>query len=214
MDDPAQAWCQETVRPAGDRTASLQDGSRFRSFFRWIAFAMLLLPSLVTSRQLVTYDPYAVEAAFLRHFAHYVTWPRDAFSESPSEWHIGILGKDPFGSMLEEIVEARPEQGRQFKVFRAEKLDDLPQCQIIYIAYSDARRRLAALNALKDKPVLTVSEAADFLNEGGVIRFQVDDRVSMSVNLDQARLSRLQIQTKMLEVSREVLENGVVRRMR
>lgn len=185
-----------------------------RSLFRVIAFTLLLLPSLGTGRQLVTHDPYAVEAAYLRNFARYVTWPLEAFSESPSEWRIGILGRDPFGSVLEEIVGVRPEQGRDFVVFRADKLKDLPQCQIIYIAYSDALSRRAVLNELKDKPVLTVSEAADFLREGGVIRFQVDDRVSMSVNLDQARRSMLKIQTKMLEVSREILENGEVRRMR
>jgi hypothetical protein len=67
---------------------------------------------------------------------------------------------------------------------------------------------------LKDKPVLTVAEASDFLKEGGIIRFQVGDRVSMSVNLDQARTVSLSIQTKMLEVSEQVLENGVVRKAR
>ena len=36
----------------------------------------------------------------------------------------------------------------------------------------------------------------------------------MSVNLDQARSASLHIQTKMLEVSHQVLENGVIREMR
>ena len=173
-----------------------------------------MLPSLVSGRQMVTHNPYAVEAAFLRNFAHYVTWPPKAFSESQSEWHIGILGRDPFGGVLEEILTVKAEQGRDFVVFRAENLEDLPQCQIIYIAYNDAGRRRAVLNTLKDKPVLTVSEAADFLNDGGVIQFHVGDRVSMSINLDQAKRSMLHIQTKMLEVASEILENGVVRRMR
>ena len=46
------------------------------------------------------------------------------------------------------------------------------------------------------------------MQEGGIIRFQVGDRVEMSINLDQARAVSLLIQTKMLEVSIEVLENG------
>jgi len=36
----------------------------------------------------------------------------------------------------------------------------------------------------------------------------------MSINLDQARAVSLTIQTKMLEVSSEILENGELRRMR
>ena len=72
----------------------------------------------------------------------------------------------------------------------------------------------AVLAELKDKPVLTVGDAPEFLREGGVIRFQVGDRVRMSINLDQARAVLLTIQTRMLEVSSDVLENGVVRQVR
>jgi hypothetical protein len=38
--------------------------------------------------------------------------------------------------------------------------------------------------------------------------------VRLSINLDQARVAELTIQTRMLEVSSEVLDNGVVRKMR
>lgn len=185
-----------------------------RSALWRLAFALVMLPPLVASRELETHNPYKIEAAFLRNFAHYVTWPSTAFPKNRSSWHIGILGPDPFGKVMEETLEGRVEQGLPFSVFRADSLVDLPQCQIIYIAYKDARRRRAVLNILKDKPVLTVSEAEDFLIEGGVIRFQVNDKVSMGVNLDQAKRSLLSIQTKVLEVSRDILENGVVSRVR
>ena len=214
MDSSVQVWRQETAHSESSGTAGLQYESSLLSLSRWIVFALLLLPSLMTARQLEMDNPYTVEAAFLRNFAHYVTWPREAFSENPLQWHICILGRDPFGSILDEIVAVRAEQGRSFVIFRADKLEDLPQCQIIYIAYTNVQLRRATLAVLKDKPVLTVSEAKDFLTEGGVLRFQVSDRVGMSINLDQARRSMLQIQTKMLEVSNEILENGVVRRMR
>jgi hypothetical protein len=82
------------------------------------------------------------------------------------------------------------------------------------VGYPDATRRRAALAALKQKTVLTVGDEAEFLPEGGVIEFQVTDRVRMSINLDQARAVSLTIQTKMLEVSSEILENGERRSMR
>jgi hypothetical protein len=185
----------------------------------WLAGFMLVLclqqqPNPVAGQELVTVNPYKVEAAFLRNFAHYVIWPPHAFSENDTPWHIGILGPDPFREFLESTFEGRTEQGRTFEIFRADRLDELPPCQILFIAFRDAAKRRAVLDKLKDKPVLTVGEALDFLSEGGIIRFQVGDRVSMSVNLDQARYASLSIQTKMLEVSEQVLENGVIRKMR
>lgn len=185
----------------------------------WLAGLILVLclgqqPNFAAGHEFVTVDPYRVEAAFLRNFAHYVVWPPDAFSEDGTPWHIGILGPDPFRDFLESTFRGRTEQGRSFKIFRADRLDELPQCHIVYIAFHDAVKRRAVLNRLKDKPVLTVAEAPEFLREGGIIRFRVEDRVKMSVNLDQARSATLGIQTKMLEVADQVLENGVVRTVR
>ena len=185
----------------------------------WLTGIILLLclrqqPTLAAGQEIITVNPYRVEAAFLRNFAHSVSWPPDAFSQNETSWHIGILGPDPFNRFLEDTFKGRTEQGRSFKIFRADRLDGLPPCQIVFIALHDAVKRRVALDKLKDKPVLTVGEAPDFLREGGIIRFQVDDRVRMSVNLDQARSASLRIQTKMLEVSDRVLENGVVRKMR
>ncbi len=159
-------------------------------------------------------NPNKVKAAFLRNFAHYVTWPNHVFPDSSSPWHIGILGQDPFGDVLETTLEGRTEQGRGFEVFRADRLDELPSCQIIFLAYNDVAKRRAALVVLKNKPVLTVGDAPEFLREGGVIQFQVGDRVQMSINLDQSRAVSLAIQTKMLEVSSAVLENGVMGQVR
>ena len=175
---------------------------------------VLFLPVLAGSQELIVDNPYKVKAAFLRNFAHYVTWPDKAFSGSSSPWCIGILGRDPFGKILENTFGGRTEQGRTFEIVRAEMPDELPKCQIVFVAYKDAAKRRAVLAELKDKPVLTVGDAPGFLREGGMIRFQVGDRVYMSINLDQARASDLTIQTRMLEVSRDILENGEVHHMR
>lgn len=179
-----------------------------------VMLIMLLMPILVASQELAMENPYKVKAAFLRNFAFYVSWPEHLFSESHSPWRIGILGPDPFGAVLESTLEGRTVQNRRFEIFRAANLNELPMCQIIFIAYPDAAKRRAALDQLKDKPVLTVGDAPEFLQEGGIIAFQVNDRVRMNINLDQARAVSLSIQTKMLEVSTEILENGLIRRMR
>ncbi|MBD9357905.1 YfiR family protein [Methylomonas albis] len=184
----------------------------FLSGFSGIALLMLalLLPDRLTAQE----NPYTVKAAFLRNFTHYISWPDHTFPNNGAAWHIGILGQDPFGATLEATFQNRTEQSHPFEIFRAEQLEDLPPCQIIFIAYQDGAKRRAALIKLRNKPVLTVGDAEEFLLDGGIIQFQVTDRVRMGVNLDQARASSLTIQTKMLEVSTDILENGELRRMR
>jgi len=59
-----------------------------------------------------------------------------------------------------------------------------------------------------------VGHGAEFLDEGGIIRLTAGERIEMSINLDQARAVALTIPSKMLEVSREVVDNGVLRRLR
>lgn len=185
----------------------------FRSTIaRWMItlLLMLLIPMMATSQE----SPNRVKAAFLRNFAHYVAWPNNAFADNSSPWRIGILGADPFGEFLEMTFKDRTEQGRSFEIFRADRLDELPPCQIVFVSYEDAAKRRTALANLKGKPVLTVGDAPEFLLEGGIVQFHVSDRVHMNINLDQARAVSLVIQTKMLEVSSTVLENGMIRQVR
>ncbi len=195
------------------RYSCLLRGSRAGLSVIFLLF-ILSMPGHVVSAELVVDNPYRVKAAFLRNFAHYVTWPDEAFSGSDSPWCIGILGRDPFGEILEKTFEGRSEQGRAFEIFRADTPDELPPCQIIFIAYRDAAQRHSVLDKLKNRPVLTVGDAPEFLREGGVIGFKVVDRVSMGINLDQARAAALKIQTRMLEVSSDILEHGKLRHVR
>jgi hypothetical protein len=184
-----------------------------RALFRWAGW-LVLLGGITLGQDLKTSDPNKVMAAFIRNFAHYVTWPTNAFGDDHSPWSVGILGDDSFGELVEKMFAGRVEQGRSFKVFRADKLDELTQCQIVFIAFKDPVKRRAALNALKNLPVLTVGDTPEFLEEGGIIRFQVKDRVEMSINLDQSRAVSLNIPSKMLEVTVEVVENGTTRKLR
>lgn len=189
-----------------------------RRFGLCLGVAALLLslqwPILAVSQDLAAENPNKVKAAFLRNFAHYVTWPEKAFADARSPWRICVLGVDPFNDVLDKTLAGRTEQGRLFEIHRAETLGGLPACQIVYIAYDAPAKRRAALGELKGKPVLTVGDAPEFLREGGIIRLVAGERVQMSVNLDQARAVSLNVQTRMLEVSAEVLENGEIRKAR
>ena len=197
-------------------SCSWQAVKHHRRLFPFAGFACLLIvvlhiPCSVSSQDLTTTNPYKVKAAFLLNFSHYVNWPEKAFLEVHSPWQICILGKDPFGLVLDKTFEGRTERGRPFTIHRASTLGKLPNCQIIYIAYDDPAKRRAALFALKEQPVLTVGEAIEFLWEGGIVQFQEEERIKFNMNLDQAQTAGLAIRTALLEVATAILHDGILR---
>ena len=178
------------------------------------ALWFVLLSGLSAAQNPMHANSLDIEAAYLRNFARYVVWPDTAFDSERAPWRVCVLGADPFGDTLESTFEGRTEQGRSFVLVRGEQATELATCQIVYVAYPGSARRRAALAALAKQPVLTVGDAPEFLEEGGMIRFHVSDHVEFDVNLDRARASSLSIRTKMLEVAGEVTENGIVRKRR
>jgi hypothetical protein len=215
-----RSMCPRYIIKESDFRESVSSGAKqqLRRFLHLSCLLGLLLlvdlTSFAASQELKQSNPWYVEAAFLRNFAHYVTWPESAFSDDQSPWRICILGNDPFGELLENTLKGRTEKGRSFAIQRTNKPSELRHCQIVYLAFMVSMSRRAALAELKNLPVLTVSNAPSFLEEGGIIRFDVRKYVEMSINLDHAHAASLSVQTKMLEVSRNVIVNGKVRKMR
>lgn len=155
-----------------------------------------------------------VEAAFLRNFARYVSWPPSAFAGDRTPWTVCVLDDDHFGDALERTFEGRTEQGRPFAVLHDPAPERLPGCHIAYLGHASAGRRRAVLEALRRLPVLTVGGAPEFLQEGGIVRLSAGEHIEMGVNLDEARRASLGIPAKVLEVARVVVDNGVARRWR
>ncbi|MGH9611632.1 MAG: YfiR family protein, partial [Bryobacteraceae bacterium] len=61
---------------------------------------------------------YQVKAAFLLNFTKFVEWPAAAFAASDSPIAICVLGDDPFGGALDQIVEGEVVNGRKLVIQR------------------------------------------------------------------------------------------------
>jgi hypothetical protein len=167
-----------------------------------------------------------VFATILYKLPAYIDWPTNtlagtnhlASTNAPagtnSPWRIGLLGPSPLDDIMEKAVQNRLQQQRGFAVYHAATVEQLPECDIVFISLKTRSERHAALKALNGRPVLTVSPAAGFLEDGGVIRLRVRRTVEMEINLDQARANGLGIQTRLLEVAYNVMENGKMRKLR
>jgi hypothetical protein len=148
---------------------------------------------------------YSVKAAFLFNFAQFVTWPDRAFVSEHAPFCIGILGQDPFGGALEEIVKGESIKGHPMTVRRFASSEVPADCQILFISRTEEGRLSGVLSTLQGRPVLTVSELEQFGQRGGVIRLLVvGKQVRFEINAAAAERSGLKLSSKLLHLARLV----------
>src|SRR5258708_39592017 len=78
---------------------------------------------------------YLIKAGFIFNFAKFVEWPSAAFAQPDSPIVIGILGTDPFGTIIDQIVQDKTIGVREFVVKRLKWGADpkgLKECKILF----------------------------------------------------------------------------------
>lgn len=164
-----------------------------------LALFLVLLPASLSAAGARLTHEYDLKAAFLFHFAQFVDWPPEALPDADTPFTIGILGDDPFGRSLDEIVGSESVGGHKLVVRRFQDVEQIDSCQILFISPSEARRLDRILAHLDGRNVLTVGETKDFALRSGVIGFVIaDKRVRLVINLAAARAARLTISSKLL----------------
>ena len=149
--------------------------------------------------------PAQVEAVFLFNFTQFVDWPPQAFADPTSPLVIGVLGSDPFGAGLDEVVRGEVVNGHPLVVHRAQHLEELADSQILFISRSERARLAPVFQALKGRNVLTVSDLDEFAREGGMVCFVVvDNKVRLRVNLDATKAAGLTLSSKLLRFAQIV----------
>jgi hypothetical protein len=144
---------------------------------------------------------YQLKAAFLVNFAQYVEWPAEAFPAANTPFVFGVLGDNPFGTALKDLVADEVVNGRKALVEEYKSVRDIRRCHILFISDSERSRLTAIMRALKGRSILTVSDLANFSAEGGMIRFITHDRVRFRINNAAAQEANLNISSKLLRLA-------------
>ncbi len=143
---------------------------------------------------------YQLKAAFLFKVAQFVAWPSRAFREAESPFVIGVLGDDPFGPYLDELVQGERIEGRPLVVQRYQRVEDIVACHLLFISRSEAPTLDKDLALLKGRSVLTVGDTDTFTQQGGMVRFPVEAgkiRLKISIaNVEADKASELVVSSK------------------
>lgn len=147
---------------------------------------------------------YNVKAAFIYNFTKFVEWPED-LSAADRPFVIGILGEDPFGNVLDETVSNKTVRDKRIVVRRFSRSEDTKDCKILFISGSGKEDIAQVVKRLGHAPVLTVSDAGQFADQGGMIQLVKDqNRVRFAINVAATEQAGLKPSSQLLKLARIV----------
>ena len=163
----------------------------------------ILLQTGLTQAADVSPSEYKLKAAFLYHFSQFVDWPPKAYADPKTPFVIGVLGNNPFGADLEQTVHGKAIGQHALTVREFHSLAEATNnCRILFISSSEQKRLPDIITALGEANILTVGEADNFGEAGGIIHFVMEGtKIRFRVNEAAATHAGLKISAKLLSLA-------------
>lgn len=182
--------------------------SRF-PFMRSRAFALpavfLLAGSLGSAQAPTPSEPseHQIKAADLLNFGRFLRHAEP--TEPGSSFDICTLGEDPVGHSLDEVAAKEIINNLPVHVRHLPDVTNAKGCAILYVGKSERDHVREDLAILGNSEILTVSDASDFLERGGMIQFlQVENHVRFAVNLNAVNRTHIVLSSDLLRVAYSV----------
>jgi len=163
--------------------------------------AVFLLTPVLASAQDVT-EP-SLKAAFIYNFTKFTAWPA-AVMPLAGPLVVCVLGDPAVSSALERTVKGRVLEGHSMAVSYVALAGPQRACHVLYVSGVTADQAKRIVAALRDEPVLTISDIEGFTELGGIAQFFYEHgQLRFSVQLESARRARLQISSKLLALANQ-----------
>jgi hypothetical protein len=168
-------------------------------FFYHIFIWMILLSVSFPSKAFADEDEMAtsidkIKAVYLIHLSEFTSWSEEKM-RLPF-FSICISAESELKQPLEEI-QGQKIKNKPLKIQLISTASPPNQCHILYVDIFNK----TLFEQQKSAPLLTISSEANFLQEGGVIQYYIDnDKVKMRVNLKAMTKAKLSISSKLLRL--------------
>jgi hypothetical protein len=177
-------------------------------YFLALVLVLSSLTVIPSSAQQAHPTEAQVKAAYLYNFGKFVRWQVDRVAGSDS-LDLCVLGKDPFGAVLDSTVQGESIEGRKITVRRLTAIPESSGCDILFVSLSEEGRLNVIIAAAQHSGMLTVSDIPHFAERGGIIGFVLQqDRVRFEVNRAAAERSHLILSSELLKVAGKVIDKA------
>ncbi len=153
-----------------------------------------------------TAKEYQIKAAFLYNFGKFVEWPAEHQARLGEAFVIGVFGEDPFGSDIDTLLAEKSIKEKKILIKRFRTLEELEPCHILFISPKEAKKLADIIKRLGDENVLTVSDTVEFMANGGMVNFVMEDnRVRFEINKLATDKAKLKLSSQLLKLARSVI---------
>jgi hypothetical protein len=161
-----------------------------------MSLLLLLGGSATLNAQDVT--EVALKGAFIFNFARFTEWPADALPASTTV-SACVVGDKAVSDALTKTVSGRKVDGRPVTVSFVEPDGPMPVCHLLYVSGVTRDRAVQIVSALRDTPVLTVSDTEAFARLGGIVQIFVENgKMRFRINPRTAKRARLHLSSRLL----------------
>ena len=182
-------------------------GTYSRRFCLWLTLVVFAAAVSVT-RAYAAPSEYQVKAVFLFNFAQFVDWPVEAFPSPDTPFVIGVLGEDPFGAQLDDVVRGEHAEGRRIAIERYRNVGEIRNCNILFIGHNETGHLGEIMGVLDGRSILTVSDADPAGPRGVMIRLvNESNRIRLRIDVAAAKAANLTISSKLLRPA-EIVGRG------
>jgi hypothetical protein len=172
----------------------------------WRCFFLSVL--LLHVGQLGAQEPkslgFASEATYLLTIPRFVEWPKSAFRQPNSSFRVCIVGGKEFAGTVSRLAIGETVRGKAILILPNPKLNQLSECQELFLSSMPPDRVRAILKEIAGRPILTVGETPDFLDQGGMIQFFFAETLHFKIDLTAARNCGLGLDSTFLALASSV----------
>lgn len=187
----------------------------YKSTYRPCILILLIVIVNLANREIYGFSisrsvgEYEVKAAFLYNFAKFIEWP-NVKSEGPDmPIIIGVIGEDPFGSILDQTIKNKTACGRGLVIKRFRLLKEIESCHILFVSSSEEKRLQEIIEIVRGWYTITVGDMDLFAEKGGMIGFTLNKKkVRFSINIKAVEEAGLKISSKLLKIANIVKDKN------
>ncbi len=168
-----------------------------------LAIGLLAMLPLHQQAQADTLAEDKAKVGFIFNFTKYTEWPNSVMSEK--ELRLCSLSPQPLSGRL-GALQGQQVQGRPIQLRLSAHTAEWPHCHVLFIAAEDTQRLDNVLKTITRYPVLSISDAPDFAEAGGIIGLHLrDGRIRFVINQGAARQAGIKLSSQLLKLAEKVL---------
>ncbi|MBI9071312.1 MAG: YfiR family protein [Melioribacteraceae bacterium] len=150
---------------------------------------------------------YKLKAVYLEKFSLFVSWPEESnIADTTKSFEITVIGENPFeGELVDLYVKGNVKIcKKKVDVTFIENIEEINNCQILYVAESANNQFKEIYKAVKDKPILVITDTPGFAEKGAHISFFVSNegKLNFEINKNRATESEVRISSRLLRIAK------------